>query len=86
MEKVNIRLSSKAGGDLQPRARREGGGGRRDDFQIYCGKLKECRRPRARVRSPVLVCVCVCVCARACVLRFNPLSFRASSARALLCV
>lgn len=81
MEKVNIRLSSKAGGDLQPRARREGGGGgRRDDFQIYCGKLKECRRPRARV--PARLCVCVCACA----LRFNPLSFRAFSARALLCV
>lgn len=81
MEKVNIRLSSKAGGDLQPRARREGGGGgRRDDLQIYCGKLKECRRPRARV--PARLCVCVCACA----LRFNPLSFRAFSARALLCV
>lgn len=82
MEKVNIRLSSKAGGDLQPRARREGGrgGGRRDDFQIYCGKLKECRRPRARV--PARLCVCVCAGA----LRFNLLSFRAFSARALLCV
>lgn len=62
-------------------AREEGGGGgRRDDFQIYCGKLKECRRPRARV--PARLCVCVCACA----LRFNPLSFRAFSARALLCV
>ena len=74
--KVNIRLSSKAGGELQPRARKEGGraGGRRDDFQIYCGKLKECWRPRAYPRSPVCMCMCVFVRARACA-TFQPSLF-----------
>ena len=86
MEKVNIRLSSKAGGELQPRARKEGGraGGRRDDFQIYCGKLKECWRPRAYPRSPVCMCMCVFVRARVCYV--STLSLSVHSPLTRLCV